>query len=397
MAISYVRTQGIPVGRSDRPAIAWYGDMDFVAHFRRIIAQGAMDVVVRFGEPIPFGPESDRKQVAEQCYQAVRRMIEDTRTGRSQNLHPGQVFSPSAKEAKGTRGAPGRYAGKAAPGGRQPGFMTTSRSNRKVHIRTYGCQMNVYDSERMADALAEAGYAPVDSPEEADLILLNTCHIREKAAEKVYSEIGRLRGIKTRARAEGRSVTIGVAGCVAQAEGEEIMRRAPRSTWSSGRSPTTGCPTWSRRRTRAHGSSRPTFRSRRSSACSTGSCAGRAPERAGDAARRYAAFLTVQEGCDKFCTFCVVPYTRGAEVSRPVEAIVAEASGSRPTACARSRCSARTSTPSTAKARTGATGASAGSSSGSRKFPGIDRLRYTTSHPRDMDDDLIAAHRDLTR
>jgi len=112
VAISYVRTQGIPVGRSDRPAIAWYGDMDFVAHFRRIISRGAVDVVVRFGEPIPFGPGSDRKRVAEQCFEAVRRMIEDTRTGRSQNLHPGPVFSPSPKGAKGTEGAPGRYVGK---------------------------------------------------------------------------------------------------------------------------------------------------------------------------------------------------------------------------------------------------------------------------------------------
>lgn len=113
VAISYVGVQGVPVGRSDRPNIAWYGDMDFVAHFRRIIGQGAIDVVVSFGEPIPFGPGTDRKQVAERCFQEVRRMIEDTRAGRSPNLHPGQVFSPSAKEAKGTGSAPGRYGGEA--------------------------------------------------------------------------------------------------------------------------------------------------------------------------------------------------------------------------------------------------------------------------------------------
>ena len=113
VAIAYVGIQGIPVGRSDRPHIAWYGDMDFVAHFRRIIGQGAIDVVVSFGEPIPFGPETDRKRVAEQCYTAVRRMIEDTRSGRSRNLHKGQVFSPPAKEAKGTGGVLGRFVGKA--------------------------------------------------------------------------------------------------------------------------------------------------------------------------------------------------------------------------------------------------------------------------------------------
>jgi 1-acyl-sn-glycerol-3-phosphate acyltransferase len=109
VAISYVGIQGVPVGRSDRPHIAWYGDMDFVAHFRRIIGRGAIDVVVSFGEPIPFGPETDRKRVAEQCFRSVRQMAEDTRTGRSQNFHTGQVFSPPAKEAKGTGGAPGHY------------------------------------------------------------------------------------------------------------------------------------------------------------------------------------------------------------------------------------------------------------------------------------------------
>lgn len=113
VAISYVGVHGVPVGRSDRPHIAWYGDMDFVAHFRRIIGQGAIDVVVSFGEPIPFGPGTDRKRVAEQCFQDVRRMIEDIRAGRSPNLHQGQVFSPSEKEAKGTGKAPGRYGGEA--------------------------------------------------------------------------------------------------------------------------------------------------------------------------------------------------------------------------------------------------------------------------------------------
>lgn len=269
--------------------------------------------------------------------------------------------------------------------------MKTSDPTRKVHIRTYGCQMNVYDSERMADALAEAGFAPVDSPETADLILLNTCHIREKAAEKVYSEIGRLRALKTRAAAEGRSVTIGVTGCVAQAEGDEIMRRAPAVDL------VVGPQSYQRLPDLVAAAASSQVVATDFAVAEKFEALDRLvprPRRAG-AAPRYAAFLTVQEGCDKFCAFCVVPYTRGAEVSRQVAAIVAEAArladeGVREVTLLGQNVNAWR-----------------GEGPGGEEWglgrllfrlaeiPGIDRLRYTTSHPNDMDEALIAAHRDL--
>jgi tRNA-2-methylthio-N6-dimethylallyladenosine synthase len=270
--------------------------------------------------------------------------------------------------------------------------MTTADPKPKVHIRTYGCQMNVYDSERMTDTLAAAGYEAVDAPEAADLILLNTCHIREKAAEKVYSEIGRLRSLKTRAAAEGRAMTIGVAGCVAQAEGDEIMRRAPAVDLVVGPQSYQRLPDLVRA---AKGGER---------AVATDFAVAEKfgvldriaqQPRRNKGTERYAAFLTVQEGCDKFCAFCVVPYTRGAEVSRPLAAIVAEAErlaaeGGREVTLLGQNVNAW--------AGAGPDGATWGL--GRLLFrlaaiPGIDRLRYTTSHPNDMADDLIAAHRDL--
>ena len=270
--------------------------------------------------------------------------------------------------------------------------MTTPAPKRKVHVRTYGCQMNVYDSERMTDALAESGYEAVDSAEGADLILLNTCHIREKAAEKVYSEIGRLRTLKAAAAAEGRSVTIGITGCVAQAEGDEIMRRAPAVDLVVGPQSYQRLPDLV-----------VSARSGKRVVATDFAVAekfgvldriGHRPPPA-RAAPRYAAFLTVQEGCDKFCAFCVVPYTRGAEVSRPTAAIVAEAQrladeGVREVTLLGQNVNAWRDT--------GADGAARGL--GDLLFrladiPGIARLRYTTSHPNDMDDALIAAHRDL--
>src|SRR3954469_18187061 len=190
---------------------------------------------------------------------------------------------------------------------------------RKVFIKSFGCQMNVYDSHRMADTLAPEGYAETATPEDADLIILNTCHIREKAAEKVYSELGRMRLVKQAAARDGRRVTVGVAGCVAQAEGAEIVRRAPVVDLVVGpqnyhRLP--GLLAQVNRGERAFATQFPIeakFDALRS--------------RSREATRRrgVSAFVTAQEGCDKFCTFCVVPYTRGAEVSRPVAAIVAEA------------------------------------------------------------------------
>jgi tRNA-2-methylthio-N6-dimethylallyladenosine synthase len=260
---------------------------------------------------------------------------------------------------------------------------------KKVFIKTYGCQMNVYDSERMSDVLAEAGYGATGTPESADLILLNTCHIREKAAEKVYSELGKMRAIKARAAARGRAVLVGVTGCVAQAEGPEIIRRQAAVDLVVGpqsyhRLPQLLADTRSGPVVETEFDAREKF-----------AALGTRPSTPPRRGARVAAFLTVQEGCDKFCTFCVVPYTRGAEISRPAEAIVAEA-----TRLAGEGVRELTLLGQNVNAWRGA-GAD-GSQWGLGRLlgrlaeiPGIDRLRYTTSHPRDMDEELIAAHRDL--
>jgi tRNA-2-methylthio-N6-dimethylallyladenosine synthase len=283
--------------------------------------------------------------------------------------------------------------------------------------KVFGCQMNVYDSERMADALAPAGYTMTGTAESADLILLNTCHIREKAAEKVYSELGRIDEMR---RESGRHVLVGVTGCVAQAEGEEIARRA------RGRVDIVVGPQSYHRLPELIAEVRPgmavvetefavveKFAALDALARARHSDEGRNPAlfakdgareldpglRRGDervagsreAKRRVAAFLTVQEGCDKFCTFCVVPYTRGAEVSRPMDAIVAEA-----TRLALSGVREITLLGQNVNAWHGDDGWTLGRLLFRlAEIPGVDRLRYTTSHPRDMDDDLIAAHRDL--
>src|SRR5438477_3171712 len=189
---------------------------------------------------------------------------------------------------------------------------------RKLHVKSYGCQMNAYDSQRMADLLAGRGYVETGIAEAAELVILNTCHIREKAAEKVYSDLGRMRKWKESAEAEGRRVKIVVAGCVAQAEGEEILRRAPLVDIVVGPQNYHRLPALLDRAERGDKLVDTEF-----AAESKFDALGPAP---GAAIRRrgVSAFVTVQEGCDKFCTFCVVPYTRGAEVSRPVAKIVAE-------------------------------------------------------------------------
>ena len=263
----------------------------------------------------------------------------------------------------------------------------TCRPPKRAYIRTFGCQMNVYDSERMTDALRAAGYAPVDSPESADILLLNTCHIREKAAEKVYSELGRLRPLVDAGAREGRRVLVGVAGCVAQAEGEEIPRRQPMVDFVVGPQAYHRLPEIvarlesgaSRREVVAEFPVEDKF--------------DRLPRRR--PARRPAAFLTVQEGCDKFCSFCVVPYTRGAEASRPVEAVLGEARD-----LAEAGVVEITLLGQNVNAYRGA-GPDGGAWSLAKllqalsEIDGILRLRYTTSHPRDMDDDLIAAHAEV--
>jgi tRNA-2-methylthio-N6-dimethylallyladenosine synthase len=250
-------------------------------------------------------------------------------------------------------------------------------SPKKLFIKTYGCQMNVYDSERMAEALGGQGYVETKDAQDADMILLNTCHIREKAAEKVYSELGRLKPLKEL----NPDLKIGVAGCVAQAEGEEIMRRQPAVDLVVGpqsyhrlpemearvRSGKTALDTdFPEEDKFEHLKSRPKAR--------------RAP----------AAFLTVQEGCDKFCAFCVVPYTRGAEVSRPAARVLQEARelverGVREV----------TLLGQNVNAYHGHEAGLAGLITDLAKVDGLERIRYTTSHPNDMDDALIAAHAEV--
>ena len=248
--------------------------------------------------------------------------------------------------------------------------------------------MNVYDSHRMADTLAPEGYVETDSPEGADLVILNTCHIREKAADKVYSELGRIRKLKEEAARDGRQVMIAVAGCVAQAEGEEIIRRAPAVDLVVGPQSYHRLPALVARAAEARvvDTEFPVEDKFDHLA---------APARDKIRARGVSAFVTIQEGCDKFCTFCVVPYTRGAEVSRPVENVVAEVQR-----LAEAGVREITLIGQNVNAYHGE-GADGQAWTLGRLLhrlaavPGIARLRYTTSHPRDMDDTLIAAHRDL--
>jgi len=262
-------------------------------------------------------------------------------------------------------------------------------ATRKVFVKTYGCQMNVYDSQRMTDALATDGYVGTRNIEEADLVLLNTCHIREKAAEKVYSELGRIRALKAERGRQGLETIIGVAGCVAQAEGREIMRREASVDLVIGPQTYHKLPDALRRVRDGDKVVETDY------AIEDKFEHLPAPRRAEIIGRGVTAFLTVQEGCDKFCTFCVVPYTRGSEVSRPVAQIVAEAerlaeSGVREVTLLGQNVNAWHGM--------GPDGAEWGLGRllfALAEIPGLARLRYTTSHPRDMDDALIAAHRDL--
>ncbi len=258
---------------------------------------------------------------------------------------------------------------------------------KNVFIKTYGCQMNVYDSARMADVLAPLGYGAVASPDTADMVILNTCHIREKAAEKVFSELGRLHQLQEERAAQGKRLVLAVAGCVAQAEGAEIARRAPYVDMVFGPQSYHRLPDMVARLGRDSGLVLETefpvedkFDNLPTPRHQTGP----------------AVFLTIQEGCDKFCTFCVVPYTRGAEFSRPVADVIAEArqlvrGGAREITLLGQNVNAYHGV--------GPNGAAVGLGDLLRRMAdevdGLERLRYTTSHPRDVDDSLIAAHRDL--
>ena len=255
----------------------------------------------------------------------------------------------------------------------------TKPPQKRLYIKTYGCQMNVYDSERMADVLRPLGYGLTDVAEGADLVVLNTCHIREKAAEKVYSELGRIKEMKQRkAEAGDGETTVVVAGCVAQAEGEEMIRRAPVVDLVVGPQSYHRLPELIARASRAIGERL---------------AADFEPQDKFDAlpAERsptgYTAFLTVQEGCDKFCTFCVVPYTRGAEYSRAPEAIEAEARG-----LAAQGVREVTLLGQNVNAYAGGLAKLVRRLA---RIEGLDRIRYTTSHPRDMDDELIGAHAEV--
>ncbi|GAA6201911.1 tRNA (N6-isopentenyl adenosine(37)-C2)-methylthiotransferase MiaB [Aquicoccus sp. SU-CL01552] len=250
---------------------------------------------------------------------------------------------------------------------------------KKLFIKTYGCQMNVYDSERMAEALGGKGYVETTSPDDADMILLNTCHIREKAAEKVYSELGRFRGLK----ANNPDLKIGVAGCVAQAEGEEIMRRQPLVDLVVGPQSYHRLPEMEAKARRGEKALDTDF-----------------PEedkfeklKARPKAKRGpTAFLTVQEGCDKFCAFCVVPYTRGAEVSRPAERILTEARDLVERGVREITLLGQNVNAYHGPGADGADWSLARLIWALNDVDGLERIRFTTSHPNDMSDDLIEAH-----
>ncbi|MBR9863497.1 MAG: tRNA (N6-isopentenyl adenosine(37)-C2)-methylthiotransferase MiaB [Rhodobacteraceae bacterium] len=254
---------------------------------------------------------------------------------------------------------------------------------KKLFVKTYGCQMNVYDSERMVSALGGQGYVETDTPEGADMILLNTCHIREKAAEKIYSELGRYKPFK----AANPDLKIGVAGCVAQAEGEEIIRRQPMVDLVVGPQAYHRLPEMEARIGQVKAQVDTEFPAEdKFDHLPRGPKARRAPS----------AFLTVQEGCDKFCAFCVVPYTRGAEVSRSVEQILAEARDLVERGVVEINLLGQN-----VNAYHGThQGSEWGLAQLIRELAKIDelkRIRFTTSHPNDMDDDLIAAHGDCEK
>lgn len=260
--------------------------------------------------------------------------------------------------------------------------------NKKVLIKTYGCQMNVYDSSRMLDVLAPLGYGETDAVDDADFVILNTCHIREKASEKVYSELGKLRDMKLSRAKDGKELIIAVAGCVGQAEGSEITRRNKAVDLVFGPQTYHRLPQLLRQRQETGRSVVETEFHVQDKFIEL--------ERQPHITTSVAAFLTIQEGCDKFCTFCVVPYTRGAEFSRPVAQILAEAEK-----LAAKGVREVTLLGQNVNAYRGA--ADNGPESLARlvahlsRIAGIERIRYVTSHPRDMSDDLIEAHAQIEK
>lgn len=252
-----------------------------------------------------------------------------------------------------------------------------------LYIKSYGCQMNVYDSDRMKDVLAPLGYATTDNQDDADFIILNTCHIREKAAEKVYSELGRIRERKTERAKEGKETLIAVAGCVAQAEGEEVMRRAPFVDLVFGPQSYHQLPEMlankSNKTINLDFSPIEKF--------------DLLPEEV--ATRGASAFVSVQEGCDKFCTFCVVPYTRGAEYSRPVADILRETKAHISQGAVEITLLGQNVNAFHGEGTDDTVWSLGRLMRELAGIEGLERIRYTTSHPRDMDDELIAAHAEI--
>src|SRR5437764_961061 len=260
---------------------------------------------------------------------------------------------------------------------------------RKLYVKSFGCQMNVYDSYRMADMLAPEGVAETLNAGDADLIILNTCHIREKAAEKVYSELGRVGALKAAAARAGRRLTIAVAGCVAQAEGEEIIRRAPSVDLVVGPQSYHRLPELLARTERKGAVVDTEFPAEDKFDLL------KAPSREAIRARGVSAFVTVQEGCDKFCTFCVVPYTRGAEVSRPVMRIADDVRRLADNGVREITLIGQNVNAYHGEGPDGRPWPLGSLLRHLAKIPGIARLRYSTSHPRDVDEALIEAHREL--
>lgn len=269
-----------------------------------------------------------------------------------------------------------------------------------LYIKTYGCQMNVYDSDKMADLMAPHGYQVVETPDMADIVILNTCHIREKAAEKVFSELGRLRPLKNNRRAVGGEMILAVAGCVAQAEGEEIIRRAPYVDMVFGPQTYHSLPEMVEKANRAirAAANDETFRGAHivNTDFPVESKFDTLPQTPLN--QNFSTFLTIQEGCDKFCTFCCVPYTRGAEYSRPAADIIKEAKELVAQGALEINLLGQN-----VNAFHGVAPQGKGEWGLGRlirelaEIDGLERIRYTTSHPRDMKDELIEAHRDVEK
>ena len=264
--------------------------------------------------------------------------------------------------------------------------------SKKLYIKTYGCQMNMYDSGKMIDGLAAEGYETTDSVAEADMVIINTCHIREKAAEKLYSDLGRIRPFKQERQRQGQDLIITVAGCVAQAEGAEVFERAPFVDIVVGSQAYHRLPEMVKE---AESLRQPFHHLRRRLLDTDFPPENKFDDLAPATNSSVAAFLAVQEGCDKFCSFCVVPYTRGAEYSRPAQQVLQEAQD-----LVAKGAKEITLLGQNVNAYHGADSGKADWSlarliEGLAGIAGLERIRYTTSHPRDMSDDLIAAHANI--